>query len=197
MEGIEKITNKIGAEAQQEAARTLSQARERASQIVEEARKKAELAEKKIVEQGKQDADSVIQQAASSAALSARKTLLANKRAAVDRAFDMAIEKVIALPDDKYIALVSQVVAKAAPAGKSELVFSSKESAERIKAITDAANKLLEGKDSSFTASAETRPFKGGVIICSGDVEINCDIENMINMEKDDLIPEVSKIIFG
>ena len=48
-----------------------------------------------------------------------------------------------------------------------------------------------------MTLSGETRAFKGGLLLKSGDVEINCTLETIVQLSKEELALDVAAALFA
>lgn len=195
MNGIEKITQQIAADAQAEAEKVLTEARAQAAAIAADYAKQAEKAAADTAARGAAAADQREERLASVAAMEGRKEFLAVKQEMVNKAFDLAHEKLCALPDEAYIDLVAKLAVKACVTGKEQIVLSQKDRARVGKEIVMAANEKLGGKG-ELTLSERTAPIAGGLILADGDVEVNCTFETMIRMAKTDMAGQVANVLF-
>ena len=130
----------------------------------------------------------------SAAQMEARKTALAARQEMVDKAYDLALEKLCSLPEEQYIQTVAALLVQAAPDGKGEVIF-SKEQRERVgtAAVALANSRLGDGK---LTVSAQTRPLKGGFILSNGRVEVNCSFDTLVRLQRAETAGEVAKRLF-
>ena len=97
MTGIEKITARIQADAQQEIDAVLAEANRQAAEINARYAAQAKQAEAEILEKGRQSAAELRQRRNSSAQMDAKKQELAVKQALLDEAFQLAYEKLTQL----------------------------------------------------------------------------------------------------
>ena len=97
MTGIEKITARIQADAQQEIDAVLAEANRQAAEINARYAAQAKQAEAEILEKSRQSAAELRQRRNSSAQMDAKKQELAAKQALLDEAFQLAYEKLTQL----------------------------------------------------------------------------------------------------
>lgn len=143
MDGIEKITAKIAADAQAEIDGLNARAQAEAKEIADAARAKADALTAELAEKGKQAAAEREQRMASVAQLDARNAGLAAKQKMLDKAFDRALEKLCTLEDEAYIELLANLLVKASSSGREQVVFNQKDRARVGKAAVGRANELL------------------------------------------------------
>lgn len=143
MEGMEKITSRIEADARVEADDILMKAQAQADAIAADyaARTQKQVAD--LTAKGKAAAAQREERLASVAALDARKATLAAKQEMVTKAFDQALERLCSLPDEQYIDLLAGLAVKAARTGRETVLFSQKDRARVGKAVVVAANDIL------------------------------------------------------
>ena len=143
MDGIEKITAKIQSDNQAEIDQLTAQAQAQADEIAAASKARAEALTRELSERGKQAAAEREERMASVAQLDARKVALAAKQEMLDKAFDLALEKLCSMEDDAYIELLAQMLVKASRTGKEQVAFSVKDRNRIGKAVVTRANELL------------------------------------------------------
>ena len=187
MNGIEKISARILADAEAEAAAIRGQAEEKAAQIA------ADYDKKIAAEQQRLSAE------VEAEAAKQRRQLLETKQALVDKAFRQAEQQLRSLPQAEYEALCAHLACGASTSGCEELIFSA-EDRERVgAAVTAKANELLQkaGKPAQLTLSAETRPIRGGVVLKNGLIETNCSLGTLVDGLRPELSGKVAARLFG
>ena len=195
MNGIEKITARIGADAQQEIDALLAQTNVQVQEIAAEYEAKAARAAKEILDKGEQDAAVREERLVSAARMDARKAMLAQQQALMDQAFRKALDDLLNLPDKDYVALVASLIVEASQTGREEVVFSQKDRPRYGKAAVTRANELL-GDRGHLTLSAQTRPIQGGFLLSDGDVEVNCTFETLVLMQRRTVERQVAQVLF-
>ncbi len=194
MNGIEKITQRIDQDAQGQIDKILSDARAQAAEITAKYQAQAEKEAGDILARGRKNAAEREERLASVAQMEAKKLTLGTKQEVLDKAFDLALEKLTTLPDEEYINILAGLAAKAAVTGKEQLIFSSRDRARVGKQVVAAANAKLA--DGHLTLGEQTRPMKGGFILSDGDVEVNCAFETLVRLQRGESSGEVAKVLF-
>ncbi|MEG1878313.1 MAG: V-type ATP synthase subunit E family protein [Pseudoflavonifractor sp.] len=143
MNGIEKITGQITADAQAEIDAINADARAQGAEYAADCAAKAQADGAEIRRRGAVNAAQREERLASVAGLEARKSLLGAKQEMVTKAFDRALDRLCALPDEEYIALLASLAVKAARTGREQVIFSQKDRNRVGKAVVTRANELL------------------------------------------------------
>ena len=193
MNGIEKITQRIEADAQAEIDRNLSEAREEADQITGRYKAQAEAEAASLAARNEKSAVEREERLVSVAQMEARKVQLAAKQEMVEKAYDLALEKLCAMPDAQYTEVLAGLLVQASSNGREEAIFSP-EDRERVgKAAVDKAN-AASGKQ--LKLSQETRPLKGGFVLRDENIEVNCTFDTLVRLEKAETTGAVVKKLF-
>ena len=143
MNGIEKITGQIDADVQKEIDAALDQAKAQAREIEDRYASQAQSQAEAIRRKGEQDAALRQERLVDVAKLEARKSLLAAKQDLVGQAFDLALKKLLELPDQEYINLLAKLAVAASRTGREQVIFSQKDRSRFGKAVVTRANELL------------------------------------------------------
>ena len=194
MDGIEKITGRIAADASQEIAAIQAEARRQADEIAGRYEAQARRESEDILARGRRAADERVERLASVAQLDARKLELAAKQEMLSKAYDLALEKLVNLPDKEYVNLLADLAVKASSTGREAVIFSQKDRARYGKAVVTQANEKLG--DGHLTMSEQSRPIQGGLILSDGDVEVNCTFETLVRLQRGEMDREVAKVLF-
>lgn len=205
MNGIEKITGQIDADVQKEIDAALDQARAQAQEIQDRYASQAQTQAEAIRRKGEQDAALRQERLVDVAKLEARKTILAAKQELVGQAFDLALKKLLELPDQEYISLLAKLAVSASRTGREQVILSQKDRSRYGKQAVTMANDMLAKKagpraaqtDGMLTLAEESRPMAGGLILRDGKVETNCSFEVLIHLQRDALSAEVARALFA
>ena len=195
MNGIEKLTQQITADAQAEIDAILAEAREKADAITADYARQAEKAAADRLAKGEEAAAQREERLIAMADMEGRKELLAAKQEMVSRAFDQALEQLCSLPDEEYMAMLTKLAVTASTSGKEQLIFSPKDRARVGKAVVIAANEAL--KDGRLTLSEQTRPMAGGFVLSDGAIEVNCTFETLVRLQRGAIAGEVAGVLFA
>lgn len=164
MNGIEKITERIEGDAQREIDAVLNAARAEAEGITERYQAQAGRESADLVARGEKAAAERVERLGSVAQLEARKLALAAKQEMLDRAFELALQKLCTLPDEEYIDLLAALTVKAAQSGKEQVIFSRKDRSRVGKAVVTRANEML-AKQVAPKLPDELTDTKAGAIL--------------------------------
>ena len=194
MNGIEKITQRISAGAQAEIDRILGEARAEAEKIAARYKAQADAEAADLDAKNKKAAAEREERLAGTAQMEARKAALAAKQEMVEKAYDLALRKLCSLPEEKYTAVLAELLIQASSTGKEEVIFSDKDRRKVGKAAVDKANKDGGKK---LTLSGETRSIQGGFILRYENVEVNCAFDTLVRLQKAETAGEVVKKLFS
>ena len=194
MNGIEKITQRIQADAQAEIDRILEDAHAEAAKLTAgyESQAAAEAAE--LSAKNQKAAAEREERLVSTAQMEARKVGLAAKQEMVEKAYALALEKLCSMPDEKYVQTVADLLVQAAPNGRGAVIFALAERERIGEAAVRAANEKLNG--GKLTLAEETRPLKGGFILSDGKVEVNCSFDTLVRLQKAETAGAAAKKLF-
>lgn len=227
MEGIEKITTKISQDAQAEISRLMAETDEKVQTLRQDAQAQAQQEANDIVEKGRMAAAERLERLGSAAQMERRKLELASKQEVLGEAFDLALEKLCALPEKEYVSLLTKLALEASTSGREQIIFSQKDRNKVGKQVVMAVNEALvkerapglpeevtKSKVGAFvdklvhnttavvtgtglTLSEQTRDIKGGFIMVDGDVEINCAFETLVRLQREKLEKKVADSLFN
>ena len=207
MDGLEKITARISADADAEIQAIRDKAQAQAEELLAQARAQAEKEKGELLARGRRSAEERKARLISAAQMEGRKMSLAAKQEVLDEAFRQALEEMCSLPEEQYIQLLARLAVQASSTGREQLIFSPKDRTRIGKAVVMAANDALVKQvapelpdaitDSKLlTLSEETRPIRGGFIMVDGPVEVNCAFEAMVRAQREQLEKPVAEILF-
>ena len=123
MNGIEKITQRIEADVQAEIDDVLGKARAKADEIRTGYEAQAAKARAEAESRSRRAAQDREARLVDAAEMDRRKLLLSAKQEMVGKAFDLALEKLCAMPDDQYTAVTAGMLVQAAPNGTGTVYF--------------------------------------------------------------------------
>jgi len=199
MEGIEKITAHIEADAKAEAQSVLNEAGARVSQIDADYRQKAQDEYWTRVRAGVKDCEDRVQRMNRLAAMESKKAILAAKQDMVAKAFDRAQEMIVNLPADKYTAFLAKLASESASTGEEEVIFNERDKNSCGAAVVKSANAILaeKGIAGKLRVSDETRNICGGLVLRQGGIEVNCTVELLVDMCRSEMSSQLAEVMFG
>ena len=209
MDGIEKITARIRADADAELAQLREQTETQILEIQAQAKAQMDQERTAILARGRRAAEERLERLKSAAQLERRKLELAAK------------------PEEEYIQLLTGMVLQAVSTGREQLVFSPRDRSRIGKQVVVAANEALvkavapELPDSLtdsrvgallgkvvnsaaaqitgtglLSLAEETRPIRGGFILVDGPVEVNCSFETLVRLQREKLENQAAELLF-
>jgi V/A-type H+-transporting ATPase subunit E len=198
MNGIENITQRIREDTQRELDEIRKNAEAECESTKSRFKKEAQDAYWKIVAKGKEDADQKADRMKSLAQTEVKKQMLAFKQEMIGAAFDLSTRKILSMPEDDYIGFLVSLAVNASRTGREQIILSPGDRARYGKKIAITANEVLEskGKAAALTLSEQSRAIRGGLILSDGNIEVNCSIETIIALRKNELAGEVAKLLF-
>ena len=225
MNGIDKITQRIGADTQAEIDRILADAAVQAEAAADKFRTQAEAEDRDLLAKSERAAAEREERLVSAAQMEARKTLLTAKQEMVERAYQRALEKLRSLPQEQYVELLAALLVRASSTGREEVVFSPEDREGAGKAAVARANELLAKEaapelplgdgvvanllnkvaagvsafaqgTAMLAVSEETRDISGGFILKDGRIEVNCTFDALVRAEREQTAGEVAKLLF-
>ena len=196
MNGIEKITARIIADAEAEAAAARADAEAKCSQIRADYDKKAQDEYWRTVRAGVKDCEARVQRLGRTAEMEAKKSVLALKQDMVSRAFDSALERVLAMPEDGYAAFPRKAVClcRLERDGGDSPLRARRASRRQGRAARERRARRGAGH---LTYKGAVRAMPGGAILRDGDIEINSSLDTLLTQYRYELSSQVAEVLFG
>ena len=194
MKGIENITRRIDQDAQAEIDAVLDKARSDAAEVTARYQAQADAQRRELTAKNEKAAAEREERLISAARMEARKVALAARQEMVDKAYDLALEKLCAMPEKTYVETVAQLLAQAAPNGQGEVILNPQVSASMGPAIVERANALIGGGKLALSKTA--REIRGGFIVKCGNVEVNGTFETLVRLQRTQNAGAVAKQLF-
>lgn len=198
MTGIENITGRIQADAQAEIDRIQADARREAEKISAGYAARADRECADLLSRGEKSAQERGSRLVSAAEMESRKMTLAAKQEVLDQAFDLALQKLLSLPQADYAALLAKLAASAARSGQEQIILNPEDRKKVGEQVVSQANQLLSkaGLAPKLSLSEQIRPIQGGLLLSDGAVEVNCALETLVRLSRTEATGEVSKLLF-
>ncbi len=193
MNGLERITKRIEAEAKKEIDSILEAGRAEVSEIEAGWRARIEAETRELDARSEKAAAEHEERLRSAAQMDARKTILAAKQELVEEAYALALDKLCGLKGEAKIKLLSELLLRASTTGSEEAVFSAGDKDDAVKAVE--MSNAASGK--KLTVAKDTAPIRGGFILRDKNVEVNCAFETLVRLQKADTAGEIAKILFS
>ncbi|MCC8100330.1 MAG: V-type ATP synthase subunit E [Clostridiales bacterium] len=195
MTGIEKIIQRIDADAQAEVDAILSRAQEQADATAQRYQAQADQVSAEALAKGEADAREREERLCSAAEMQSRQLLLKTRQEMLDEAFQLALEKLQSLPPAEMTELLAKLAAQASSSGREQVVLDEATRAQCGPQVVARANELLGGKG-KLSLSPETGRFQGGLVLSDGGVEVNCAFPTLVRLARNQTAGEVAKVLF-
>ncbi|MBR3560970.1 MAG: V-type ATP synthase subunit E [Oscillospiraceae bacterium] len=192
MNGLERITSRIEAEARNEVHTIVEAGRAEISTAVNGWLQRIDTERTELEERNRKAAAEREERLKSAAEMDARKTILGVKQELVEEAYAKALDQLCALSGQEKINLLADLLVRASSSGTEEAVFSETDKADGAKAVEKA--NAASGK--KLTASKDAAPIRGGFILRDKNVEVNCAFETLVRLQKAETAGAVAKILF-
>ena len=195
MKGTEKIIAHIQADAAAQADAILAQAEQQCAEIREGYERKAKDAYAEKIRAGVKANQDRLESVERLARMEGRKSVLALKQDMVSKSFDLAVDKLVNLPEDQYVALLAKLAAQASVTGDEQVVLNARDREKVGPAVVAAANAQLS--DGKLTLSDETGAFRGGLLLRRGSIEANYTVELLVELCRGEMAAELAKVLFA
>ena len=222
MKGIENITAKIIADAENDARVKLEGAASECERIRADYQSRAAELREKMLAEAETEAEQRVLRAKAAAAVGKRNAILNAKGEAVDAVFDTALSEIRSQDPEKYrdllvglteSAIEDQIEAEARERkdyGDAELctydsfeiILNKADRDAHGKAVIEGVRRASIGRlDQSVTEklklSDKVANIDGGVIIKYGEMEINCSLSMIFARLREELESEIYNILFN
>jgi V/A-type H+-transporting ATPase subunit E len=194
MKGTEKIIAHIQADAKAQADAILAQGEQQCAEIRQSYEEKAKERYGEKIRQGVKVCQDNITSVERLNQMEAKKAVLALKQEMVSKSFDKAVQQLVALPEEQYVALLAKLAAQASVTGDEEIVLNARDQAAVGSAVVEKVNALVP--NGKLVLSSETGDFAGGLILKRGSIEANCTIELMVELCRGDMSAQLAKVLF-
>lgn len=190
---IDNITSRILSDAKNTADSSLMNAENTKKEIINKANSEAEVIIKTESERAAKDAVDLKNRRVSAAELQGRKMLLSAKQEAIKKSFTAAIDKLKAMPEDKYLSFLAQEIVKI-PNCEGSIVLNAKDRENIGERLVKTVNEKLGAE--KVALSKNTVKSSGGFVLKRGNVEINSTFETLLDSMKDELTGEIANALF-
>lgn len=189
MKGTEKILAQINADGVKKAEALISQAEEQCAQIRQDCEKQARDLYAEKIRTGVLAGQEKLEQLQQKNREESHERLQRERRTLVEQSFALAVDKLLALPEQEYRELLIKLALRAAEEAWGELQFNYRDRQLYAETVVKAANEKLGGERLSVSESCGS--FKGGLKLCKGSTELDYTLETL----SANLIPELSERI--
>lgn len=191
---IENMTATIINDAKLVKETSIKNAEKTMEEILNKAKIEADEIIKKAAEKGVKDAESSKSRMISAAELQARKMILFAKQEAIQKSFDLALEKLKSMPEEKYLNYMAEEIIKL-PVNEGTIILNQRDRDKIGEKLIKTVNEALNVQ--RYKLSDKNINISGGFLLRSGNIEINNTFETLLDSIKDDLTSEVANALFN
>lgn len=192
MKGTEKIIAHIEADAQTQVDAVISAAEKKCADIKAKFEEQASQLYSDRIREGVKVCQDQEDGALRISRMEARKSVLAVKQEMVEKSFALAEEKIVSLPEDRYVAFLAALAKRACSTGDEKVVLNKRDH----DAIGEKLIQAINADGAHMTLSDDTRDIAGGLILRRGSVEANCSVELLVELCKGELSSKLADILF-
>lgn len=220
MTGLERITERILADAKEDARKILEQAQADCRAAADDYYDRAEALREELADRAMAEGEALIARARSTAAMTRRDILLSKREELIDEAFRMANKKLCATDYGKYRELLIALLAAALldqhkneqqsreygdevePVEKFEVLLNARDRERFGMTVIEGARRVTErrigaDKTARITLAQDAADIDGGLVLRYGDIEINCSLSVIFARMRRDLEGKLSALLFG
>ena len=198
MTGLEKITDRILAEARAQAGEIREKAEEEAGAVLRETEKRLY---KTPGREGRKEREALVKKGAgdkgqSSASLKKRQLILAAKQDMIREQIEKAHQTLLAMEPEEYFSLIEQMVRRFALPKEGEICFSQRD----LKRLPEQFGKRLEQaaaeRGGSLKIGVEPASLDGGFLLDYDGIEENCSFQALLAAKRDECSDQIQKLLF-
>jgi len=194
MEGMDKITARIRADAQAESDQLAAEAEAKVRVLRMQAEQEAKQIYDRLAAEGDAEAEKQYSLQVAAADTQARKATLALKQEMLTEVFRAAVKKLRAMDGKDYIAFLARLAVRASETGTEAVILNAADRDAYGAKIVAEANRISGKK---LVLSEETRPLSGGLVLSQGRIEVNCSLDTLAEQQRSTLSAEAAKRLFG
>lgn len=197
MGDLNALKGEIKNQALNEAAEVRQAAEEKAASIQSEGKAAADVRFEEILAVGKREAAALKQQIQTAHGLEARRRILKAKEGLVQETFSQALQNMLRLPLDRRAGLFVRLMLASAQEGTEEVRPAADDRA-LIETLLSQVNLELQkqGKSGKLHLGSSEPGIKGGFLLVGDHYRVDNSFESLLMNMKDDLVPEVARILF-
>lgn len=189
----EVLIEKLLSDGEKEVQRILDDAKERANSVISEAKDRAREEMLRCEERANKFLPEQERRICSVAELERKKLLTATKQEVLNGSFKLAAERIRALPDEDYLAIIRRMIISSAEDGDKVII--SNLDKERI--TEEFITSLAEELHISLILSKEYGDFIGGVLLSSASYDKNLTLECELALIREGAESSLAEILFG
>ena len=198
MNGIETLTGQITETARREADTILAAAERKSRSLAASYEQQAQAAYRARIRTGVQEHELRVQRLRKNYVMETKKQMLALKQELIAQVFVRAMEQLDAMEESEYIAFLAYLAGNAAESGTETVLFNEKDCAAIGSRVVELANRIRRDRNErgELILGAECRAMRHGLILQQDGMEINCSLEKLMALRRNELAARAAEILF-
>jgi len=192
----EQVTQRILADANQEARQIKQQAQEKEHNEQEKLNQQLAEFNKKTGQLAKKAADEKKMHLLASARMDIARLSLAEKRKILDEVFDNARQKLLHLPDQDYRELITRLMKSVVETGDEQVILDKKETRIDNDFIQWINSEISSDKKGNLSLSEQRGDLGGGFILKRAKIKTNVSFDVLLNQTRQELEGRLAKELF-
>jgi len=186
LSGVEKA---VLEKAEAEANKVLDAARREADAYWERESARLREAHERRVEADRRELEMQLERDAGAKEIEHRLELLKAKNEIIQEVFETALDGIIELPDEGYLRWLREQVARLPEMSDAVLVANERDRPLLERAVRESGRQFAVGDDNA--------PIRGGFLLRSENVDLDCSIESLMDDIRETLTRDVAERLFG
>lgn len=198
MAHIDNLKERLLNDARAKASAIEKEAETKVDDMVKGAEQKAQVLGENNKNKAEKDGRAKYERMISRAQLDIRNRSLEAKQQAIEKVLGLAVEKINSMNQEEYSNFMEVLLKNSIETGEEEVEFSLKDKARISQSLVDRVNDSLSamGKKGMLKLSVEAAKIPSGFLLRRGGLEINCSIESILKVLREDLEGELSRLLF-
>ena len=199
MQELQPLLDSIIEDARKEAAQIREKGRAEAEKLRAEYAEKAKRLREEIISREQRQAAEEKNRRKIQAKMEAGRELLAAKNRLVEEIFQALKKRLAGMKNEDYRELLQRLILEAVETGDEKLFFSIPDQRWLGEAFLAELNRELEkqGRKGALSYGEAAAELSGGFILQRGKVVQNFSLENLVEMKRDELLPEIGRRLFA
>lgn len=192
------ILTEIKREGEQQARQIVEEAQGQTAQLLAKAQEEADALYLRMTASFENEAQEKAARKVSLARVQERNGLLAAKQAALEEVFAKALARLHQMPPEERQALIKNLLVQLTETGEETVWVAPADEPLVTSALLAEVNERLAaaGKKGKLSFGGSRAGIDGGIILTSGDVEINGTLSAILNGIREEMEMEVASILF-
>ena len=196
MTGLEKIVSRIAENNEDGCMKMITDAQKAASEMILEARAKAQAESDTIVRQATAEAERIVSTAKSNAESVTRNRYLSVRNAIVNDIIAAAYEEIEKLGDEEYFDLLGHFAVQRFETGECLMRLSAADLARLPEDFETRINEEVFERGAIQVCRDRPADIKNGFILDYGDFEINCSLLSLFDEKMEELRDLLGHMLF-